>query len=194
MGQIVFGVHDNKIGVRNGMVTGLCVGQRDARSLLDHRESSLGSREADKVFTEIVEPPAQLHRSVVCGVGSYKNEFDLIGHTGGQSLQSRPNICHVHGALIGAIGIAEKEERDRSLGPVPEIKRSTGRVSENKSRFRQGRRDQAAPVCFFTMLRIGRVAFHFLPRRGRGIGTQGKGEDTRTEKAQIHLTAPMGER
>src|SRR5207253_5037399 len=76
--------------------------RRSSDLLLDRRESSLGSREADKVFTEIVEPPAQLHRSVVCGVGSYKNEFDLIGHTGGQSLQSRPNICHVHGALIGA--------------------------------------------------------------------------------------------
>ncbi len=171
MGQIVFGVHHNKIGVRDGMVAGLCVGQRNARSLLNRRESSLGSREADKAFIEIVEPPAQLRRSVVRGIRSDKNEFDLIGHAGGQSLQSRANICHMHGTLVGAIGIAEKEERDRSLGPVPEIKRSTGRVSENKSRFQQGRRDQAAPICFLRMLRVGRVAFRFLPRHDRGIRT-----------------------
>ncbi len=114
------------------------------------------------MFIEIVEPPAQFHRGVPCGIGGNKNELDLIGNTGGQFLQSHANIRHVHGTLIGAIGIAEKKERDRPQGSVPEIKRSTGGVGENKSRFRQGRRDQAAPVRCMA-LGMGRVAFRFLP-------------------------------
>ena len=62
VGQIVFGVRENKIGVRNRIVavTRPCfVGRRNPRSLLNRLESSFGSREADKMFIEIVEPPAQ---------------------------------------------------------------------------------------------------------------------------------------
>src|SRR5260370_555471 len=60
-------------------------------------------------------------------------------------------------------GIGEKKEGDSPLGSVPEIIRSTGSVSENKSRFRQGRRDQAAPIRYYIALGMGRVAFRFLP-------------------------------
>jgi hypothetical protein len=144
MGQIIFGVRDNKIGVPNRIVA--VAGPRfprprNACGRLDCFESSFGSSEADKMFIEIVEPPAQFHRGIPCGIGGDKNEFDLIGNTGGQFLQSGTNVRHVRRALIGAIGIAEKEERDRPPSAVPEIKRSTGGVSQNKSRFRQGRSD-----------------------------------------------------
>src|SRR5712664_3761267 len=57
MGQIVFGVCDNKIGVRNRIVAaaGRCfAGQRNPRGLLDRLESSFGSRETDKMSVEIV--------------------------------------------------------------------------------------------------------------------------------------------
>lgn len=121
---------------------------------------------------EIVEPAAQFYRGIPCGIGGHKNEFDLIGNTGGQFLQSRANICHVRRTLIGTIGITEKEKRDRSHGPLPEIKRSAGRVSENKSRFRHRRRDQAASVYCFRVPGMGRVAFHFLRRQDRGTFTQ----------------------
>ena len=166
MGQIVFCVRDNKIGVPNRIVAVAgrsFLGRRNPRNLLGRRESSFGSREADKMFIEIVEPAAQVHRGVACGIGGNKNELDLIANTGGQFLQSPVNIRHVCWALIGAIGIAEKEKRDRALGSVPEIKRSTGGVRENKSRFQQGRRDQAAPIRCFRALGMGRVAFRFLP-------------------------------
>ena len=116
---------------------------------------------------EIVEPPAQFHRGVPCGIGGDKNELDLIGNTGRQFLQSHAKIRHVHGTLIGAIGIAEKEERDRPLGSVPEIKRRTGGVRENESRFRQGRRDQAAPVCLLSALDIVRIASTACPNNTR---------------------------
>ena len=124
------------------------------------------------MFIEIVEPPAQFHRRVPRRIGGNKNELNLIGNTGGQFLQSRANICHVRGTLIGTIGITEKEKRDRPHGPVPEIKRSAGRVSENKSRFRQRRRDQAAPVYCFSVLAMSWVAFHFLRRHDRGMFTK----------------------
>ena len=84
MGQIIFGVRDNKIGVPNRIVAVAgprFLGRSNARSLLDCFESSLGSRETDEMFVEIVEPPAQSDRSVSCGIGCNKNELDLIGHT-----------------------------------------------------------------------------------------------------------------
>src|SRR5215470_3945607 len=84
MGQIVFCVRDNKIGVPNRIVAiaePRFLGWRNARSLLDCFESSFGSREADKMFIEIVEPPAQFHRGVSCGIGGNKNELDLISNT-----------------------------------------------------------------------------------------------------------------
>jgi len=82
MGQIVFCVRDNKIGVPNRIVAGPgFLGRRNACSLLDCFESNFGSREADKMFIEIVEPPAQFHRGVSCGIDGNKNELDLIGHT-----------------------------------------------------------------------------------------------------------------
>ena len=149
MGQIVFGVRDNKIGMSHGVISprgpGL-LGRRNARSLLGRVESSFVSGEADKMFIETVEPAAQFHGGVPCGIGGHKNELDLIGDTGGQFFQSHANIRHVHGTLIGAIGVAEKEERNRPLGSVPEIKPSAGGVRENKSRLRQRWRDQTAPV------------------------------------------------
>ena len=52
MGQIVFCVRDNKIGVPNRIVAiagHRFLGWRNARSLLDCFESSFGSREADKM-------------------------------------------------------------------------------------------------------------------------------------------------
>ena len=166
MGQIVFCVRDNKIGVPNRIVAiaePRFLGWRNARSLLDCFESSFGSREADKMFIEIVEPPAQFHRGVSCGIGGNKNELDLIGNIRGQFLQSRANIRHVRGTLIGAIRITEKKERNRPQGSVPEIKRITGGVGQNKSRFRQGRSDHAAPIRCYIGLGMGRVAFRFLP-------------------------------
>lgn len=89
MGQIVFCVRDNKIGVPNRIVAVAgprFLRRRNARGRLDCFESSFGSSEADKMFIEIVEPPAQFHRGVPCGIGCNKNELDLIGHTRGQFL------------------------------------------------------------------------------------------------------------
>jgi hypothetical protein len=83
---------------------------RAAGSLLDRNESSFGSREADKISIEIVEPPAQLHRGVARGTRRNKNKLDLAGNIGGQLLQSHADIRHVHRTLIGAIAVAEKEE------------------------------------------------------------------------------------
>ena len=64
MGQIVFGVRDNKIGVGNSVVPGRpgLLGQRNARSFLDRLKSSFVSGEADKMFIETVEPAAQFRR------------------------------------------------------------------------------------------------------------------------------------
>jgi hypothetical protein len=55
-------------------------------------------------------------------------------------LQGHTKVHHVQWTLIGAVGISEKQERDVSPGFLPEIKRSTDGVGENKSWFRQGRR------------------------------------------------------
>lgn len=149
MGEIVFGVRDDKVGVRHSIVpvAGPClVSRRNSSSLLDRLNISFVSREAGKMSVEIVQPLTQLCRGVPRGIGGDKHELDVISHAGGQFLQSYANIGHVHGALIGTIGVAEKEQRDRPLGSFPKIKRSTGRVSENKFRFRQGRRDEPAPI------------------------------------------------
>ena len=62
---------------------------------------------------ESIEPPAQLDWSVPCGICGNKNQLDSISKTGGQFLKSYADICRVHGALIGAIGVAEKQERNR---------------------------------------------------------------------------------
>src|SRR5258708_2951099 len=96
---------------------------------------------------EIVEPPTQLYWGVPCGIGSNENELDPISNARRQFLQSDADVGHMHGTLIGAIGVAEKQECHRPHGPVPEIKLSTGGVNQNKLRFRQGRRDEATPVC-----------------------------------------------
>ena len=75
MSQIVFGVSDDKIGVRNWVVTivGSSVGQRNPRGPLHRFESRFGSGEANKASIEIVEPPAHLHGCVPCGISSNKN-------------------------------------------------------------------------------------------------------------------------
>ena len=139
MGSIVFCVRDNKIGVPNRIVAvarprSLC--RRNTRGLLDCFESSFGSRETDEMFVEIVEPLAQSYRGVSCGIGCNKNELDLIGHIPRAVFQSGTKIRHVQGTLIGAMRITEKKERNRAQGSVPEIKRKTGGVGQNKSRFR----------------------------------------------------------
>jgi len=66
---------------------------------------------------EIVEPAAQFHRGIPCRIGGNKNEFNLIGNTGGQFLQSRANICHVRGTLIGT-GHADVQQHTWSQYPV----------------------------------------------------------------------------
>ena len=85
----------------------------------------------------------------------------------------------MHGTLIGTIGITEKEKRKRPLGFVPEIKRRTGGVRENKSRLRQGWRDQAAPV------RVAPALLRWCQRR--------KNKE-QSEKAIFHLRYPISER
>src|SRR5947207_67179 len=52
----------------------------------------------------------------------------------------------MHGTLIGTVGISEKQQRDRSLGSGPEIKRRAGGVGESESRFRQWRCDQPTTI------------------------------------------------
>lgn len=121
---------------------------------------------------EIVEPAAQLHGSISRGISGNKNEFDLISNTGGQVLKGRANIRHARGTLIRAIGIAEKEKRDRPPGSVPKIKWNTGGVRENKFRFRNWGRDHAAPVWCFSVIDMSRVASRLLPRHDRDIAAQ----------------------
>ena len=137
MGQIVFGVRDNKIGMGHRVISTGCpdfwaTGTPAPSGPL---ESSFISGEADKMFIETVEPAAQFRGGIPCGIGGHKNEFDLIRDTRGQFFQGHANIRHVHGTLIGAIGVAEKEERNRPLGSVPKIKPSARGVRENKSRL-----------------------------------------------------------
>jgi len=149
MGQIVSGIRNNKIGVGDSIVAValFCLVSRgDSRSLLNRFDSRFASREAGKMFIEIVQPPAQFLRRVPCRIRRNKNELDLIGQARWQFLQCHANIRHVHGTLIAAIGVAEKEKRHRPLGSVPEIKRRAGSVSENKSRLGQRRRYETAPV------------------------------------------------
>ena len=54
-------------------------------------------------------------------------------------LQGHTKIRHVQWTLIGAVGMSEKQERDVSSGFLPEIKRSTDGVGENKSNLGFGR-------------------------------------------------------
>ena len=66
MGQIVFGVRDDKIRVgncSNSCREAPCLsGRRNPRSLLDRLDGSFSSGEADKMFIETVEPAGAVPR------------------------------------------------------------------------------------------------------------------------------------
>ena len=166
--QVVFGVGYNKVGVADCIVAvaRIClVGQRNPGSLLGCIDGSRSSCEASKTFIEIVEPPAQVHARIPSGIGGDKDERDLSGYTRGQFLQGRADTCHVQGTLRGAMRIAEKQERDCPPGSVEKIKRSTGGVSEDEMRFRQGRRYQAAPVVLWLIVNARPRVRQFLCRQ-----------------------------
>jgi hypothetical protein len=179
MGQIVFRVRDNKIGVHHCViaVAGISFpGRRNSGRVLHCMESGFASRQTDKSFIKVVEPPAEYLWGVTRGIGGHENELHLIGNAGRQTLQSYANLRHVQGTLIGALGIAEKQERDRSLSSVPEIKRRPGGVRENKSWFGQGRRDQTAPVG---------VTLALLRRR------PGREKEEESQRARFHGKPPV---
>jgi hypothetical protein len=172
VGQIVFRVRENKIGVRNCIVhfgePGF-PGRRSPRRLLGCFDGGFGSRQTNKAIVKLIEPAAQHRGNVTCGIGGHKNKLDLIRDTGWDFLRRRSNIRHVHRTLIGAIRVPKKEERDGPLRSLPEIERSAGGVSEDKSRFRQGRRDHATPVRCLQAIGGRRAWFRFSPRRDRRL-------------------------
>jgi len=87
--------------------------------------------------------------------------------------------------LIGGNRYSRKEARD-DLWVLFQKQTETGGVSEKQiSGFARAAR-QRTPRMFLQDAPIGRVAFRFLPRQTEGMGHPMKGEDTRTEKAQIH--------
>ncbi len=131
MGQIVFRVGEDKIGVTDGIVPigKRCFsGGRDARSLLGGVDSGFASGQADKTLIKKIQPGAQYFWGVSCRIRGDKDQLDLISEIRGHFLKGHTDIGHVERTLIGATGISEKEERDVSLGLLPEIKRSTGGI------------------------------------------------------------------
>jgi hypothetical protein len=120
-------------------------------------------------FLRSVRPPSDCPAEPSAAGRADDNELDLIrnarGHLSSGPYQDSP--CAVDTQLIGAVGISEKQERDVSPAFLPEIKRSTDGVGENKSWFRQGRRADL-PGCS-----IQRAALYeriLLASEARGYG------------------------
>jgi hypothetical protein len=112
MAQIVLRVHENKICVRNSVVSVTRAGlprRGHAGKPLNGLKHIFGSRKSYKTSIEIVEPSAQNDWGVPCGIRGYEDKLHLISDTGWQFLQSQTDIRHVHGALIWTIRISEEE-------------------------------------------------------------------------------------
>ncbi len=175
VGQIVFRVGENKISVSNSIVSGTAPcfsSRRYPRSLLGCLDGGLASCKADKALIKMIQPRADYFGGVSCRISGDEYQLDLIPEIRGHFLKGPTDIGHVERTLIGATGIAEKEERDVSLGLWPEVKRSAGGIRQSKSGFRQGRCHQAASVRCFTAIGVGRVRFPFLPQHNRRVVTQ----------------------
>jgi hypothetical protein len=71
---------------------------------------------------------------------NYEDKLDLIRNTDRHLPQRGAEVRHVHRTLVGAIGIAEEQERDVSTRSLPEIKMSARGVGKNEPGFWQGRR------------------------------------------------------
>src|SRR5215472_7093615 len=119
---------------------------RDARHPLNSLDRMVASRETDELRVEIVEPAAQLRRCVPFRIGGNKNQLDLSGYVRRQFLKRGAKIRHVHRTLIGAIRVAEEQQSNCSIGPAPEIERSSGSVGKNESRFGHWRVNQSAAI------------------------------------------------
>ena len=85
------------------------------------------------------EPRGGLHRRNRKVVGRLL--LDLIRNARGHFLQRGAQVRHVHGTLIGAIRVTKEQKRDITLGPLLEVKGSTGGIRQDESRLRLRRRD-----------------------------------------------------
>ena len=112
MREVIFAVGEHKICVRHCVVatrrSGFC-GHRNSRGPLDRFYGPFGSGEAGETPIKEVQPAAQHLRSISGWIGGDKDQLHLIRNSGGEFLECRADIQHVHRTLIGAERVSEEE-------------------------------------------------------------------------------------
>ena len=108
--------------------------RRHEQRLRDGIELVVGGNEADERRVEGVEPLAQERGRVAVGVAGDEDDLHLRGLVGLHLLQGRVHVGHDRGADVGAVGVANVDERELVRGLLRQVVGLAGGVGEDEIR------------------------------------------------------------
>ncbi len=92
----------------------------------------LSGAQSDERRIELSQPFFQARRGVACRISRHEDEPDRIARLGRELPEHGRDVGDMHWADVGAMGVAEEEERDLAGGCQPEVERYAVLVDERE--------------------------------------------------------------